>query len=84
MRHARPDYDRIQDPAGKIPFDEPVFLIRAQDISGPAVLRFWAAENLKNGGDPEGSRLAVEQATRMEKWPKRKPMDLPKYNTDEG
>lgn len=31
MKHARADYDRIQDPAGKIGEDEPVFLLRAQD-----------------------------------------------------
>lgn len=31
MRHAREDYNRIQDPAGKIHEDEPVFLMRAQD-----------------------------------------------------
>jgi len=31
MKHARPDYDRIQDPAGLIPKYEPVFLLRGQD-----------------------------------------------------
>ena len=31
MIHARDDYNRIQDPAGKIGHDEPVFLLRAQD-----------------------------------------------------
>ena len=31
MKHARNDYDRIQDPAGLIPADEPVFLLRGQD-----------------------------------------------------
>jgi hypothetical protein len=30
MKHARDDYNRIQDPAGLIPEDEPVFLLRAQ------------------------------------------------------
>ena len=34
MIHARDDYNRIQDPAGKIPADEPVFLLRAQDELG--------------------------------------------------
>ena len=32
MKHARSDYDRIQDPDGKIPANEPVFLIRGQDV----------------------------------------------------
>jgi hypothetical protein len=31
MKHARSDYDRIQDPAGKIGTDEPVFIARAKD-----------------------------------------------------
>lgn len=31
MKHSRSDYDRIQDPQGLIPEDEPVLLLRAQD-----------------------------------------------------
>ncbi len=31
MKHAREDYNRIQDPEGKIGEDEPVFLLRAKD-----------------------------------------------------
>lgn len=42
MRHAREDYNRFQDPAGIIPADEPVFLVRGQDLLAPATLRFWA------------------------------------------
>jgi hypothetical protein len=42
MKHARPDYDRIQDPAGRIPADEPVLLFRAQDKHAAAVARFHA------------------------------------------
>lgn len=42
MRHARKDYNRIQDPLGKIPNDEPVFLIRGQDIAGPLAVEAWA------------------------------------------
>lgn len=53
MRHARKDYDRIQDPAltdpslalGSTPIaeDEPVFLLRASDDLAPEVVREWAA-----------------------------------------
>ncbi len=39
MKHARKDYDRIQDTVGKIPENEPVFLIRGQDLAAPAALR---------------------------------------------
>ncbi len=42
MKHARPDYDRIQDPAGRIPADDPVLLFRAQDKHAAAVARFHA------------------------------------------
>lgn len=42
MRHARTDYDRIQDPAGLIPANEPVFLIRGQDPVGADAVRAWA------------------------------------------
>ena len=41
MKHAREDYNRIQDPAGKIPENEPVFLLRGQDKFAPATLEFW-------------------------------------------
>lgn len=80
MLHARDDYNRIQDPAGKIGKDEPVFLLRAQDVSAPATLRFWAKENLRSGGDPALSDLAEDHADLMESWQKThcaKPADLP-------
>lgn len=79
MKHARPDYDRFQDPAGKIPEDEPVFLIRGQDKSAPAALRYWAIQNEKNGGDPELTRNALDHARLMLEWQKEhgaKPADL--------
>lgn len=68
MKHARDDYNRIQDPSGKIPKDEPVFLLRGQDISAPETLRNWAIANIRNGGDQELSRLANEHALKMEEW----------------
>jgi hypothetical protein len=75
MKHARPDYERFQDPEGKIPADEPVFLIRGQDqVSGDAV-RAWAKLNEERGGDPELTRRAVEHAARMDAWPKKKAAD---------
>jgi hypothetical protein len=77
MKHAREDYNRIQDPENKIPADEPVFLIRAQDTSAAATVRFWAEENLRNGGSERASDLALVQAREMENWPKHKPADLP-------
>ncbi len=49
MKHARADYDRIQDPAGLIPADEPVFLIRGQDICALAALGAWIDEAVAYG-----------------------------------
>jgi hypothetical protein len=76
MKHARDDYNRIQDPTNAIPENEPVFLIRGQDaVSGDAV-RHWAQLNDERGGDPELSRRAREQAAKMDAWPNKKPADL--------
>lgn len=86
MRHARKDYDRIQDPDNKIGEDEPVFLIRGQDISAPEVLRFWADENIRNGGDPVATKLTEEWADEMERWQLEnhcKPADMPKEQESE-
>ena len=76
MIHARESYNRIQDPAGKIPEDEPVFLLRAQDAAAGATVRAWADLNAELGGDPELSRLAREHAAKMDAWHFHKPADL--------
>lgn len=81
MKHARPDYDRIQDPSGKIPDDEPVFIIRGQDLAGPATLRYWAMQNEKRHGDPSLTAAANAHARAMEEWQRYhggKPADGPK------
>ncbi len=68
MIHARADYNRIQDPAGIIPDDEPVFLLRARDVSAPAVVRRWADIHAQQGGDPLMASMARKHAERMEVW----------------
>lgn len=78
MRHARPDYDGIQDPTGKIPADEPVFLIRGQDPTAALIVRAWADAAERLGADAELVRLAREQADAMDAWPTKKAVpDLP-------
>jgi hypothetical protein len=42
VKHARSDYNRIQDPAGIIPADEPVFLLRGQDVLAHIAVRHYA------------------------------------------
>ncbi len=58
MRHLRSDYDRFQDPAGKVPDDEPVFLLRGQDPAAGFAVHAYAVSFIAHGGDPEvGARI---------------------------
>lgn len=88
MIHARDDYSRIQDPENKIPEREPVFLLRAQDMTAAAVLRYWIKLNkslLREEKDGLDDRqiaarrkaivLAEAHAFRMDDWPTKKPAD---------
>lgn len=88
MKHARDDYDpRIQDkkPAdeGGIPADEPVFLIRGQDVAAPHVVRFyadWCVANNYYSRDSEFVKKCRTHADAMERWQrevKAKVPDLP-------
>jgi hypothetical protein len=76
MKHAREDYNRIQDPAGLIPEDEPVFLIRGQDKAGPETLRYWADNAHLHGASEEIIQRALNQAEAMEAWQTKKTPDL--------
>lgn len=81
MLHARKDYtERIQDAQNKIPADEPVFLIRAQDQVGATAVRAWAYLHRLNGGSDTTHDLAMRHADKMESWAKKhgsKPADVP-------
>lgn len=68
MRHARPDYDRIQDPAGLIPIDEPVFLIRGKDLAAPVAVRAWADEAERIGASADIVRAARAMADFMHSY----------------
>ena len=81
MRHARSDYQHIQDPSGKIPEEEPVFLLRGQDWVAAGTVRYWARSNREMGGDPYLSTLAEAHADRMDAWPNRKSADGPPLET---
>lgn len=76
MLHARPDYDRIQDPANIITKDEPVFLLRAQDVTAAAVVDKWADLNAAMRGDETLIQFARDHAKRMREWHKRKAADI--------
>lgn len=77
MKHARKDYDRIQDPANLIPADEPVFLLRAQDRVAAKTVRFWAQAHKDAGGNHTIAQLAMDHAVLMDRWPKKQHADLP-------
>ena len=68
MRHARSDYNRIQDPAGIIPEDEPVFLLRGQDSFAPQTVHLWATLVEKLGGDPDIVKAAQRWVLEMQIW----------------
>lgn len=53
MKHLRSDYDGVQDANGKIPDDEPVFLLRARDVTAARVVRYWAELAEHVGAEPE-------------------------------
>ena len=81
MKHARKDYDRIQDPDGIIPEDEPVFLIRGQDLAAPETLRAYAVEAHRKGADQHLIDATLKQARNMEEWQRnraRKTPDMPR------
>lgn len=81
MLHARKDYnERIQDSAGIIPENEPVFLIRGQDRVGPAAVELWSTLADIEGASDEIVDSARKQAEAMRNWQRNhmgKTPDLP-------
>ena len=68
MKHAHDKYNgRIVDLEGRIPKDEPVFLLRAQDKFAHLAVMFWA-ELVNAAGDSELAKKARLQARKMEDW----------------
>ncbi len=78
MRHAREDYNRIQDPQNKIPLLEPVFLLRGQDKHAARVVRFWADLLDEEDADHEIIQKARDHADLIDSWPDKKQPDLPR------
>lgn len=72
MKHAIPCYQDIQDLSGRIPPDEPVFLLRAQDETAANVVRFWAS--LQPPGPLKSQALL--HADQMDAWPKKMAADF--------
>jgi len=68
MKTGRADWDAMIKVAG-IPSDEPVFLLRGQNKSAPATVRFWALTEEAAGTPVAIIELALQQADRMIGWP---------------
>lgn len=60
-----------------IPADEPVFLIRGQDVAGGDAVRAWADLAEAAGAAPDILAIAREHAAKMDAWPRKKVADLP-------
>jgi len=77
MKFTREDYNqRIIDKAGKIPEDEPVFLLRAQDAYAPSTLRHYA-RLLEEDGNSEMAEELRDHARHMVVWQKSVRVHLP-------
>lgn len=82
MKHAREDYNRIQDPAGLIPEDEPVFLLRAKDRYAPEVVLHWAERVREEGGEADIVTAAISQAFSMMNWQQKHGCQMPDLPTE--
>jgi hypothetical protein len=70
VKFTRDDYNkRIIDTEGKIPANEPVFLLRAQDKYAPDTLRFYANQ-LKEDGNIAMAEELFAHAREMLLWQK--------------
>jgi hypothetical protein len=77
MKFTREDYNkRIVDTAGKIPADEPVFLLRAQDVYAPSTMRFYA-RLLEDDRNFEMAEELRNHARQMIVWQKSVRVHLP-------
>lgn len=77
MKFTRDDYNRrIVDKEGRIPDDEPVFLLRGQDKHAPGTLRFYAGL-LEEAGNITMAEELRKHAKDMLIWQKSKKVKEP-------
>lgn len=69
---------KTNDTTRRIPADEPVFLLRGQDLFAAAAVRHWADLVEAGGGDAEIVSTARAQADKIAAWPEKKIPDLSK------
>lgn len=68
MKHAREDYNRFQDPANLIPENEPVFLIRGQDLAAIPVLRYYIMTAIEVGAKQDLIDTIYRHIKLTEEW----------------
>lgn len=85
MKHARADYMAIQDPTGRIPEDEPVFLLRGKDVLAPKTVEAWADLAEQMGASEHIVATARQQAKDMRKYQKENHtlVQVPDMNIDD-
>jgi hypothetical protein len=77
MKFTRDDYNRrIIDTENRIPVDEPVFLLRAQDVYAPSTLRYYA-KLLEEDGNTEMAEELRMHARQMVVWQKSVRVHIP-------
>lgn len=59
MKHASAKWNRIQDPEHKVPENEPVFLLRAQDATAVKTLEYWIGLQMQL---PDGDAILIRDA----------------------
>ncbi len=67
-------YGKITTENGDIPKDEPVFLLRSQDVFSAFVVRMYAALR-RSAGDPDVANEIENTARVMTAWPVKKKPD---------
>jgi hypothetical protein len=73
MKYARKDYQDLKALDLKIPENEPVFLLRGQDLTAADVVRYWAFLQR----DSYLKEIALSHAKTMDNWPVKKWADCP-------
>jgi len=77
MIHAREDYNlRVQDSENIIPEDEPVFLLRGQDMYAYQTVMYWC-KAVEMGGNKKLADHVRCHADVMFDWPNKKRPDKP-------
>jgi hypothetical protein len=66
----------------RMPADEPIFCLRAQDCHAATAVRFWARSvETDPSADQRLVGYAIGKAQEMEQWPIKKHPDLPRHRT---